>query len=176
MCQLVRDRRPKLALFAACVEKRDDLSPDDVVRRATEEVCAKFNTYLTRKYHSTSDRARGLVVFDEGRFQARSRVWVQEFRESGTHWGSTLKNLADIPYFAPSSATRLLQIADLVAHAVFLMYERGEPRLLRQLLPAFDQMDGVLHGLAHIASGQRACPCPACVSRRTPGSLGPWLS
>ncbi len=87
---------------------------------------------------------------------------VALFERRGTQWGA-INNLADIPYFAPANESRLLQAADLVAHATWLLYERREARLLRALLPAFDVMDGTLQGLAHMRA-------PARRNRRPPPS------
>lgn len=164
-------RFPGVTLFAAVVEKGGGIEGEKAVRRATEEVCGKFDTFLSRFYHESRGRRpeRGLLVFDEGKFEQRSRVWVQEFRKSGTHWGALLRNLSDIPFFTPSDATRLIQVADFVCHAVFRAYEHQDDSLRKPILHRFDQTEGVLHGLAHMhAPGPvRACDCPACASRRT---------
>jgi hypothetical protein len=163
-----------LYLFGAVVEKSPALSGDEAVRRATEEVAQRFDRLLTRFYQqSPPDPQRGLLVFAEGRFHKRARVWVQGFRELGTQWG-VLNNLSDIPYFAAANETRLLQIADYVAYALFRLYEHRDPTLVRPLLTRFDQESGRLHGLVHVgrASG---CACPSCHNRRHPGQLGPWV-
>lgn len=162
-------------LFAAAVEKDRDRWGEAAVERATEDVCRRFDIFLQRQYHENDDPQRGLIVFSEGRFDSRAKLWVRGFRDRGTRWGA-IKNLADIPYFAPMHESRLLQLADLIAHAVWLLYERRDPTLIRALLSAFDVRDGVLHGLAHVRSDPAlACDCPACNSRRRPHELGPWV-
>ena len=96
-------------------------------------------------------------------------------RELGTRLG-VLHNLADIPYFASAADTRLLQVADLVAHAVFLLYERRDPSLIRAFLDRFDRLDGVLHGLVHHRPNNLTiCECPAHASRANPGAIGSWV-
>lgn len=77
--------------------------------------------------------------------------------------------------FASTRETRLLQVADFVAHAVFLLFERREPALVRGILDRFDQADGVIHGLVHVGGRRESCECPACVSRRAPGQRGSWV-
>jgi len=164
-----------VVLFAAVVEKSASCWGETAVLAATEQLCRRFDILLMRRFQERHDAQRGLLVFAEGRFHQRSRVWVDGFRRSGTQRG-TLKNLADIPYFAATRETRLLQVADLVAHTAFLLYERRDPSLIRGLLPRFDRKDGALHGLVHVtAADRRSCPCPTCHSRRCPGALGPWL-
>lgn len=99
----------------------------------------------------------------------------REFRQLGTQWG-ILKNLADVPYFASMKETRLLQLADFVAYAVWLLYEKRDASLIRYFLQRFDQNDGVIHGLAHYRKTLKVmCECPACGSRIKPGSIGSWL-
>jgi hypothetical protein len=162
-------------LFAAVVEKSNQIFGEKAVERAIEETCKRFDTFLMRCYQEKNNPQRGLLIFAEGRFHQRARLLVSGFRELGTRWGG-LKNLCDIPYFASMSDTRLLQVADFVAHATWLLYEKRDPSLIRQILQLFDSKDGVIHGLVHLRSDPKApCACPACASRRNPGTTGDWL-
>jgi hypothetical protein len=166
-------KTPGVVLFAAVIEKTDRLYGEDAVRLAAEEVCGRFDIFLKRRF-AAGDKQRGLLVFAEGKFHQRTRPWVRGFRELGSRW-NILRNLSDIPYFASTRETRLLQIADVVSHSVFSLYERRNPDLFSILMRRFDQKDGKLHGLAHVCRDPR-CGCPACVSRLTPGKVGDWLS
>jgi hypothetical protein len=76
--------------------------------------------------------------------------------------------MADIPYFAPASNTRLLQAADFVANAVFGRYESGYARDFDIIAGSFDQDpdDGRMHGLVHLHPDTATCYCPACLTRR----------
>jgi hypothetical protein len=162
-------------LFAAAIEKSDKLWGEDAVAKATEEVCRRFDILLQRQYHDHDDPQRGLIIFSEGRFDARAKLWVRGFHQRGTTWGA-INNLADIPYFASPAESRLLQVADLVAHGVWLLYERRDPSVARDLVPLFDSMNGTLHGLVHVRRDKTAaCHCPACSSRRHPHDFGTWL-
>ena len=161
-------------LYAAAVEKNATLWSERAVEAATEQVCKRFDTFLTRSHHAGNTQ-RGLLVFAEGRFDKRAKVWVHDFHQRGTTWGA-INNLADIPYFASMKESRLLQLADLVAHAVWLLYEKRNPDLIRPLLNYFDRREGTLHGLVHIGDSRgNTCDCPACASRRNPGSFGKWV-
>ncbi len=160
-------------LFAAAVEKTKEIWGERAVERATEEVCRRFDIMLQRHFNEKNAQ-RGLLIFSEGRFDARAKIWVRDFHQRGTSWGA-INNLADIPYFAAMKESRLLQAADLVAHAVWLLYERRNPTLIKRLLPCFDSKDGVLHGLVHVRADLAApCDCPACHTRRNPWKFGPW--
>lgn len=171
---LARANHPGLVVFSAVIEKTDTLYGEEAVRRATEEVCRAFDIFLMRRYREADDPQRGLLVLAEGRFHQRSRTWVQDFRGLGTRWG-ILRNLCDIPYFASSRETRMLQLADYVSHATFMLYEKHDASLIRPFIHRFDVKDGHIFGLQHVTEARRACDCPGCYSRRTPWRNGPWL-
>ncbi|MGH7555400.1 MAG: DUF3800 domain-containing protein [Longimicrobiales bacterium] len=165
---------PGLVLFAAAVEKTESVYREDAVKAATEDICVRFDKFLKR-LHQAGDPQRGLVIFSEGRYHQRARIWVNGFRTIGTQYGG-LYNIADIPYFANMRETRFLQLADHIAHAVYLMYERRDCSLIRPILSRFDQCDGILHGLGHKKRRDHpGCECPACYSRRVRGFHGPWV-
>jgi len=166
---------PGVVLFSAAVEKSSALYGEDAVLHATEQILSRFDRFLAKR-SELGDPQRGLVVFAEGRFDKRAKVWVKEFRQLGTRWG-VLKNLSDIPYFASVKETRLLQVADFVAHSVFMLYERRNPSLIQKFIHRFDQADGRLHGLRHLRpQGATAiCDCPACYNWNHPNRFGPWL-
>ena len=173
---VIRSPAKGRVLFAVAVEKSRDLWGEAAVEKATEEICRRFDIFLQRQYHDRQDAQRGLIIFSEGRFDARAKVWVRGFHQRGTRWGA-INNLADIPYFASMRESRLLQAADFVSHAVWLLYERKDSSLVAPLLPCFNSAGGVIHGLAHVrADSMPACDCPACFTRRTQGSFGPWIS
>ena len=163
-------------LYAAAIEKNATLHGTKAVVTATEQICKRFDIFLQRSYQDDNNPQRGLLVFAEGRFDKRAQVWVRNFRQQGTTWGA-INNFADIPYFASMKDSRLLQLADLVAHAVWLLYEKRNPKLIQPLLKCFDSTNGVLHGLVHFgdSSGNR-CDCPSCASRRHRGSFGTWVT
>jgi len=175
LSQIIAQAADGMALFAAIVEKSSTLWGEAAVESAAERICKGFDTFLASKYHDENDPQRGLLIFSEGRFHQRTRLWVQGFRERGTKWGA-LNNFSDIPYFAANRESRLLQIADIVAHAVFLLYERRDNSLIRPFIHRFHKVNGTVHGLAHHRSERTGpCACPACTSRATPNNLGPWL-
>jgi hypothetical protein len=164
---------PGVQLFAAAIEKSSALYGEDAVLHATEQILTRFDKFLTKR-NEINDPQRGLVVFAEGRFDKRAKVWVNEFRQLGTRWG-IIKNLSDIPYFASVKETRLLQVADFVAHSVFMLYERRNPSLIHKFIHRFALRDGTLHGLRHFrpVSSTGPCDCPACYNWNHQGRYGP---
>ena len=150
---------PGVQLFAAAIEKSSVLYGEDAVLHATEQILTRFDKFLTKR-NDVGDPQRGIVVFAEGRFDKRAKVWVNEFRQLGTRWG-VIKNLSDIPYFASVKETRLLQVSDFVAHSVFMLYERRNPTLIHKFIHRFNLRDGTLHGLRHYRPASSAGPCVA---------------
>jgi hypothetical protein len=155
-------------LFAVAVD-RAAISPQDPVEVAFEELCNRFNLFLQRGNSRTSDRnrwesnQRGLIVMDDTKHEKPIQALARHFRLNGGRWGK-FRNLAEVPLFVDSRASRLVQLADLVAYATWRRYEYSDGRFFDALLPQFDAEGGVIHGLVHRrVSGM--CYCPACLSR-----------
>lgn len=76
-----------------------------------------------------------------------------------------MTNLADVPFFVDSKATRGIQYADLVAYALWRKYERGDGEFFDGIANWFDSEGGVVHGLHHYRNRNDFCECPACFSQ-----------
>ncbi len=151
-------------LFAVAVDK-SAVAPHDPVQLAFEELCNRFNLFLQRvNNRNPRESHRGLIVMDETKHEAPLQALARHFRVNGGRWGH-FRNLAEVPFFVDSKASRLVQLADLVAYATWRKYEHSDGRFFDPLLPKFDADGGVLHGLVH-RRGQAECYCPACYSRR----------
>jgi hypothetical protein len=83
---------PGMVLFASVIEKSDQLYGEKAVEYATEQICKRFDTFLVRLYKDDNNPQRGLIIFSEGRFDKRAKVWVKGFKNLGTQWG-TITNL-----------------------------------------------------------------------------------
>ncbi len=165
---LLRDAHWGIRAFAVAVDKRA-VSPNDPVTYAFEEICNRFNWFLSRLWRSKKEKQRGLVIMDNSHYEETLQGLARRFRERGTQWGK-LHNLAEVPLFVDSAASRLIQLADLLAWAVLRRYERSDTRYFDQVVRRFDREGGVLHGLVHRKSPNDACHCPACMSRSYRGN------
>ncbi len=151
-------------MFAAVIDK-PAVSPEDPIQLAFEELCNRFNLFLERiNNRNPRESQRGLIVMDESRHERPLQALARHFRVNGGRWGN-FRNLAEVPLFVDSRASRLIQLADLVAYATWRKYEHSDGRFFDLLIPRFDSDGGVIHGLVH-RRGQRECFCPACQSRR----------
>ena len=136
--------------------------------RAYELVTKKFDDFVNRMSRG-GQQQRGLIVHDRSSVEGPLQDWTNRWRVASSSLGR-LRNLADVPLFADSRATRALQAADLVAYALFRYYSRPggryDERYIRRLWTQFDADDGRMHGLIHDSSYFHRCECPACTNRR----------
>lgn len=135
-----------VVLFGVAIEKSSRCYGELAVQLAVEEVCGRFNLFLARR-HKENDTQRGLVVFAEGRFDQRAKTWVRTFRRSGTRIGSIRNFAEDLPYSASANDSRMLQLADYVAHAIYLKYEQDDDSLLKPIRNKFDHDETRSYGL-----------------------------
>lgn len=160
---LISNAHRSVRAFAVVVDKRAGLVADPV-EYAFEEVCNRFNLFLSRHWRTTGKKDRGLIVMDKSHYEDALQGLARRFREEGTRWGALL-NLAEVPLFVDSAASRLIQMADLLAWAVWRRYEQSDTAYFDLVVDRFDKEGGVLHGLVHRKNPEDACLCPACLSR-----------
>ncbi len=150
-------------LFAVALEK--SMYDGDPYERCFEELLNRFDRMVSRVNRERDEKNRGLIVLAESSYRENLEVVASRIAKEGHRWGQ-LRNLADIPYFTPARNTRLLQLADAVANAVYGRYEHSHARHFDIIAPRFDQDGGQLHGLRH-HTRNLWCMCIACVARRS---------
>lgn len=156
-------RFPYLVAFATAMHISAVQNPMQVRRDTLEDVSQRFNTFLMRQFKA-GHPSKGLLIIDayhEGEY----RALIRDFRESGTRHGY-LGNIVDIPYFARCHETRMLQVADHCAYAVFRYFEHNDTSYVDKILPRFDRRykDSPPDGLKHIT--RDPCSCYACSWRK----------
>lgn len=162
---LLTPSSPSVRLFAIAVDKAA-VSPRDPVELAFEEICNRFNLFLQRNYNRTQDNQKGLVVMDETKHELPLQALARTFRIDGGRWGH-FRHLAEVPFFVNSKASRIVQLADLVAWSTWRRYEHSDGRFFDALIEKFDADGGVIHGLFHVrGSAHQTCYCPACLTRQ----------
>ncbi|WP_082711630.1 DUF3800 domain-containing protein [Methylobacterium indicum] len=122
--------------FAVVIEK-GSVKDKDPVEHAFELLINRFDRYL-QKLHRQGDTQRGLLVMDKSSYENRFQGLARNFRDNGHSWGQ-LRNLSEVPLFVDSRATRLIQLADLVAYSIFRSFERGDDRFLPLFKHRFEQ-------------------------------------
>lgn len=142
----VADFVPKgVRLFGAVIRK-DASHGIDPVELAFEQLASRFDLFLKRQYAKHNEPQRGLILFDKSSTEQRIQTLAREFKYAGHSWGKT-KNYAEVPVFLDSKASRLIQLADLVAFALYRFHEAGDNQFYDIIKYCFDSEGGVEHGL-----------------------------
>lgn len=164
MYQVISGARfPNLIAFATVMHISAVRSSEQALRDTFEDICQRINTFLVRQFNRGQPN-KGLLIVDRSTYsENRYRTLISEFRKSGTTYGY-LGNIIDIPYFSQSNDTRMLQIADFCAYAVFRYYESNDDKYLNKILPRFDRRapNHSADGLKHIIESSEDCGCIAC--------------
>lgn len=137
------DSHPSNRLFASVVRKVK-VSPVDPVEFAFEQLASRFDHYLTR-LHKAGDSQRGIILFDKSTYETTLQSLATDFRTIGHKWG-ILRNFSEVPLFLDSRASRLIQLADLIAYAIFRNYESNDSHYFSIIKNRFDSEGGIVHG------------------------------
>ncbi|MFC3692511.1 DUF3800 domain-containing protein [Chenggangzhangella methanolivorans] len=131
---LLSDRQLKLKVYACVIEKKL-LKPEDILATTFEEVACCFDDYLKSLYYK-KDPQRGLVILDKSNYEQTIQTLSHVFKHVG-HASGKLRNFAEVPLFLDSKASRLIQMADLIAYWIFRHFESGDSRGFNMISPYF---------------------------------------
>ena len=152
------------ACVFACAIHKASYPNTDLIEHSFEDLCSRFDRYLAR-LRLDGGRQRGLIILDESSHETTLQNLTKDFRTLGTKWG-VIRNLADTPFFVNSKASRIVQLADHVAYAVFRRYNASDTQYFDFIASKFDSAEGVVHGLVHKQTINPNCMCPGSLSRR----------
>ncbi|OOE48626.1 DUF3800 domain-containing protein [Salinivibrio kushneri] len=110
------------------------------------QIVTRFDHFLARQHVHFNNTQRGLILFDKSSKEAPIQALAKAFKLDGHDWGR-LRNMAEVPAFIDSEATRLIQLADLIAYALFRYYEKKDGQFFDLIERKFDYFGGVQHGL-----------------------------
>ena len=142
--KLFASSHPSNRIFA-CVINKSIVMPKDPVEFAFEQIASRFDYSLIR-LHKSNDPQRGIIIFDKSTYETTIQNLALDFRTLGHTWG-VLRNLAEVPLFLDSKASRLIQMADLIAYAIFKAYEHNETKFFTLIEGRIDKEGGNNHGL-----------------------------
>ncbi len=154
---LTKDRSTRL--FGAAIHKAA-VAPQDPMECAFETVSHRFDLYLRHLYRQAGAQ-RGLLILDKSTYETSLQGLARNFRIRDDRW-RRLYNLADVPLFVDSRATRMVQYADLIAYALRRYFEKGDATLFDVIAHAFYAEGGVVNGLVHQISAHALCNCFCC--------------
>ena len=158
-------RNSRAVLFGVAVERGWLSTGENEYLYALESIARRFDEFLRRQYRLESDPQRGLIIVAESQFRQRIEALALRIQQQGTRWGE-IWNLSELPLFTSAANSRMLQLADLCANAVYARYATGHARHFDRIAPRFDASDRVFHGLWHASRDHQTCTCPGCLTRR----------
>ena len=153
------DNSRDVRVFGSAIHKKA-IAPNDPMEYAFEQICSRFDLYLRRLYLNNNAQ-RGLIVLDKSSYETSLQVLAKSFRLEGHRWGQ-LRNLPEAPLFVDSRATRMIQLADLIAHGMRRYYENGDSVFFDSFSHKFDSHGGIIHGLIHYTPPDSGCKCLIC--------------
>jgi hypothetical protein len=130
---------------------------DEVLTKSFENVAGQFDQYLANIYYTRRDPQRGLVIFDKAAYEEKLQGLSAVFKNHGHSLGK-FRNFSEVPLFLDSKASRLIQMADLIAYWIFRYFQSGDDRGYRLIAPHFHANKGVQHGFIKMVT-------PACEQR-----------
>lgn len=142
----IASRYPKSVRLFGVVINKSALIGTDPVEHAFEQISSRFDLFLKRLYAKHNDAQRGLMLFDKATTEMRIQTLAREFKCRGHTWGLT-RNYAEVPVFLDSKASRLIQLADLAAFALYRYYEHADSAGYDVIKDCFDSEGGTVHGL-----------------------------
>ena len=154
--------RSKARLFA-CVIDKALIAGKDPVEVCFEQLAMRFDLFLQRCHTKYGDTQRGIMLFDESSTERRLQTLARDFKHTGHTFGKT-RNFAEVPVFLDSKATRLIELADLVAYAIFRQYEKGDSEYWDVIKDCFDQEGGVVHGFVFYDGTKATNPLKAATA------------
>lgn len=128
-----------------CVIDKFKASPRNAIELAFEQLSSRFDHFLMR-LHNSNNTQRGIIIFDKTTYESTIQNLATDFRTIGHTWG-VLRNLAEVPLFIDSKASRIIQMADLIAYSAFQHYERGNSHYFSIIKNLIDSEGGIQHGL-----------------------------
>lgn len=131
-------------LFAVVVDKSVP-SDRSLLEIAYEQLASRFDMFLGR-LHRDGNTQRGVIIFDKSTYEETIQQLTNSYIRSGHTWGR-LRNLSEVPLFIDSEKSRLIQLADLVAFAVFRKYNFNDNTYFDVIKDRFDKEGQVAHGL-----------------------------
>jgi len=163
--RILRGAYREVVTFASAVHK-ESFPGEDPVLLAFEDISSRFNFLLDRRGEDRGHGNHGMIVLDKTSYEDSLQNLAATCRAEGNRWGGQLRNISEVPLFVDSRASRIVQLADHIAYAVFRYYNADDMAYFNCIAGRFDENDGIIHGLSHLQRHLPKCTCPACLSRR----------
>ena len=147
---LLSNAQLKLRVFASVIEK-SLLAKEHILARSFEHVACQFDAFLASLFRRRNDPQRGLVILDKTSYEEKLQSLSHVFKHEG-HTSGRRRNFAEVPLCLDSKASRLMQMADLIAYWIFRYFQSGDDRGFKLIQPCFHGYGGLQQGLTQLVS------------------------
>lgn len=154
--------------FAVVMDRDHSQSPTETTYG---ELLYIFDAWL-REGRRGGNPHNGVLVADRSRYERTLQAWVEvarAYKSRPAQDPRRLHALAETPFFIDSRLTRLMQLADLLAHAIYRSYNAGDSSWADSALPALTKPDRFR--LVHF-TGEGRCDCVASCNDRDRAGVG----
>jgi hypothetical protein len=135
-----------IRLFASVIAKTA-VAGVDISGDLFTQVASRFDMFLGRRYKKNREAQRGIAIFDKSTEELTIQRLTHVFTATGHQWGKRLNNFAEVPLFLDSRMSRLIQLADLIAYAIFRHFEYKDSAWFSIIQNCFDADENGIHGL-----------------------------
>jgi len=143
----VRDAHVSVSLFGVAVDPLQ--YPGDPIADSFEYVASSFDRALVHMHIRQRNTQRGMILFDKHKSEEAIQSLARDFKELGHRWG-VLRNMVDVPVFLDSRASRLIQLADLIAFSMKRHYQNEDSRFFDIIKGRFYREGPQTVGLVHL--------------------------
>lgn len=147
---LLSNPQLRIRVFA-CVIQKSLYNRHEIISTAFEKLASGFDDYLAACYKKSKGKnpQRGIVIFDKSIFEQHVQLLSYFFKHQG-HQNGHLRNFAEVPMFLDSRASRLIQIADMVAYWIYRHYQSHDSRGFQLILPYIHGYQAQKQGLVEL--------------------------
>lgn len=139
--------QPSLGLkVVASVIEKSTVPRNKLLERSFENVAHLFDRFLADSWHREGRRERGVVVCDKCSAEHSLQMMSKDFKRRGHQFGKT-RNFSEVPMFLDSRASRMVQLADMVAYWTYRRYQSLDERGFELVRPHLLLRDGEAVGL-----------------------------
>lgn len=151
----------------ACVIEKSVMPRDKILETAFEAVAHQFDQYLADMWGRNKNAQRGLVICDKASYEQKLQALSSLFKRQGHQLGR-LRNFAEVPLFLDSRASRLIQLADLVAYWIFRYHQSKDDRGFQLIEPSILRRAGLKVGLQSFLTAETQAALSAIQPHKYP--------
>jgi hypothetical protein len=151
----------KIECFAMAMDRNYSQSPTETTYG---ELLYAFDEAMRTK-RKGGDPHNGVLIADHSRYETTLQAWWALARAKKSRPQQDPRSLyavVEVPLFVDSHLTRLMQLADLVAHAFYRGHSANDWAWANSAMGAFSEPARLMH-----FTSDKSCGCPACTLQAT---------